>query len=133
MLCWLPPYINMNQPSVYICALLLEPPSHLPPHPTPLGCHRAPDLSSVSHTAHFHWSSILHMIFYVSTLLCQLVPPSFPTVSASPFSRSVSPLTDERIKKLWYIYAMKYYSFTFAACPMTALTPVYGEMVTKDQ
>ena len=24
-----------------ICPLPLEPPSHLPPHPTPLGCHKA--------------------------------------------------------------------------------------------
>ena len=28
-------------PQVYICPLPLEPPSHLPPCPTPLGCHRA--------------------------------------------------------------------------------------------
>ena len=78
-------------------------------------------------------------LFYTWRFIClhatSLIPPtlSFPTVPASPFSRSVPPLTDERIKKLWYIYAMKYYSFTFAACPMTALTPVYGEVVTKDQ
>ena len=26
--------------SIYICILPLEPPSHSPPHPTPLGCHR---------------------------------------------------------------------------------------------
>jgi len=39
-LCWPLPYINMNQPQVHMCLLPLEPPSHLPPHPTPLGCHR---------------------------------------------------------------------------------------------
>ena len=32
----------MCQPRVYICPLLLEPPSHLPPYPSPPGCHRAP-------------------------------------------------------------------------------------------
>ena len=32
--------LNMNQP--YICPLPLETPSHLSPHPTPLGWHRAP-------------------------------------------------------------------------------------------
>ena len=34
--------LNMNQPEVYIYPLPLEPPSHLPPHPTPLGWSRAP-------------------------------------------------------------------------------------------
>jgi len=43
MLCWFLSYINMDQPQVYMCALPLEPPSHLPPHSTPLGCHRAPE------------------------------------------------------------------------------------------
>ena len=37
----LAPYINKNQPQVSICSLPLECPSHLQPHPTPLGCHRA--------------------------------------------------------------------------------------------
>ena len=36
MLCWFLPYINMDQPQVYIGPLPLEPPSHLPPHPAPL-------------------------------------------------------------------------------------------------
>ena len=31
----------MNQPQVYICPFPPETPSHLPPHPTPLGSHRA--------------------------------------------------------------------------------------------
>ena len=29
--------LNMNQPQLYIYPLPFEPPSHLPPHPTPLG------------------------------------------------------------------------------------------------
>ena len=40
-LCWFLPFINMNQPQVHIGPLPLETPSHLPPHPSPLGCHRA--------------------------------------------------------------------------------------------
>ena len=32
---------TLNQPQVYICPLLCESSSQLPPHPTPLGCHRA--------------------------------------------------------------------------------------------
>ena len=39
--CWFLPYISISQPQVYVCPLPLEPLSHLPTHPTPLGCHRA--------------------------------------------------------------------------------------------
>ena len=42
MLCWFLPYMNMNQPQVHICLLPPEPPSHLPCHPAPVGCHRVP-------------------------------------------------------------------------------------------
>ena len=38
----MPYIINMNQPQVYVCALPPEPPSHVPPLPTPLGCYKAP-------------------------------------------------------------------------------------------
>ena len=40
ILCWFLPYINMNQPKVYICPLPLEPPSHFQPLPSALGCYR---------------------------------------------------------------------------------------------
>ena len=47
ILCWFLLHINMNLPQVlYICPLPLEPPSHIAPHPTPLGCHRAPGWAS---------------------------------------------------------------------------------------
>ena len=62
MLCGFLPYINMNQPWAYICRLPLEPSSHLPPHPTTLGCHRALGLSFLHHTANSYWLSILHMV-----------------------------------------------------------------------
>ena len=39
ILFWFLLYINMNQLQVYICRLPLEPASHVPPHPIPLGCH----------------------------------------------------------------------------------------------
>ena len=41
ILCWFLLYIDMNQSQVYIWPLPLNPPSHLPSHCTPLGCHRA--------------------------------------------------------------------------------------------
>ena len=65
ILCLFLPYINMNQPQVYICPFPLEPPSHLPFHPKSLGCHKAPDLSSLSHTANSHWLSVLHMVIQI--------------------------------------------------------------------
>ena len=47
----------------------LKPPSHLPPHPTPLGCHRALALGSWHHTANFRRLSILHMVVYMPSRL----------------------------------------------------------------
>ena len=52
----------MNQPQVHVCPLPLEPPSHLPPHPTPLGCHRVLGFSSLLYTVNSHWPSISHMV-----------------------------------------------------------------------
>ena len=43
VLYWFLPYINMNQLHICLCHLPLESASHLPPHPTPLGCHKALD------------------------------------------------------------------------------------------
>ena len=43
----------------YVSSLL-----NLPPHPTPLGCHRALGLGSLCRTANSHWLSILHMVMY---------------------------------------------------------------------
>ena len=54
ILSWFLPYINMNQSWVYICPLLFELPSHLPPKLTPLGCHRRLDLHSMHHKANSH-------------------------------------------------------------------------------
>ena len=65
ILCWFLPYINMNRPQIYISALPLEPLSSLLPHPTPLGCHRAPNLGSLHHTENFQRLSILHTVMYM--------------------------------------------------------------------
>ena len=43
MLCWIPLYNHVNQPSVYIYSLPLEPPSQPPPH------HRALRYTATSH------------------------------------------------------------------------------------
>ena len=86
---------------IYIYPLPLEPDSHLPPHPTPLGCHRAPDLSSLHHTANFHWlSNFTYGNIYVSLLLSQFVPPS--PVSTSLFFLSVFPIAALKIGLIRY-------------------------------
>ena len=58
----------------------------------PLGCHRAPDLSSRHHTARFHWLSVLHMVIMHSMLLPQFILPRPSLLCArvhSLFSMSV--------------------------------------------
>ena len=92
ILCWFLPHINMNRSQVYICPIPLEPPSHLPSHPTPQGCHST-GLSSLCHTENSHWMSILHIVMYMFPCCSQFVPPSpSHTVSTRLFSMSESPL-----------------------------------------
>ena len=42
-----------------------DPPSHLTPHPIPLGHPSAPALSTLSHALNLDWRSISHMIIYM--------------------------------------------------------------------
>ena len=42
-----------------------EHPSHLPPHPIPLGHPSAPAPSTLSHASNLDWRSISHMIIYM--------------------------------------------------------------------
>ena len=65
ILCQFLPQINMSQPQIHTCALPLEPPIHLPPHPTLLGCHRALCLNSLHNTANCHCLFILYMVKYM--------------------------------------------------------------------
>ena len=60
----------MNRPWVYMCSLYPELPSHLPPHPIPLGHHRAPTLGVLLQASNLHWSSILHMVIDAFELWC---------------------------------------------------------------
>ena len=87
ILCWFLPYININQPQAYVCPLPLEP-------PTPLSCHRAPDLSSLRHIVNFYQlSSFTYGNIYAAVPLSQFLPPSPSlSVSTSLLSMSASPL-----------------------------------------
>jgi len=59
-----------------MCPPILNPPSHLPPHPIPLGCPRAPALSALLQALNLPWSSILHMVMYM--LQCSSLVSSHP-------------------------------------------------------
>jgi len=77
------------------------------PHPTPQGCHRAPDLSALHYTASLLWL-ILHVVMYMFQCYSQFLP-SFPSPpgSTSLFSMSVSPLLHWQV--FWepgYIYLL---------------------------
>ena len=80
--CHIPTRISHRH--AYVPTLLILPPS-------PLGCHRAPDLSSCVIEQISTGCVILHM--EMCMLQCySLNLPHFPTISASLFSKSVSPL-----------------------------------------
>ena len=53
-----------------------ELPIHLPPHPIPLGCPRAPALSALFHALNLHWSSILNMVIHM--FQCFSLKSSYP-------------------------------------------------------
>ena len=44
---------------------ILNPPSHLPPHPIPQGHPSAPAPSTLSHALNLDWRSVSHMIIYM--------------------------------------------------------------------
>ena len=86
---------------------------NLPPHPTPLGCHRA--LGSLHHTANSHWLSILHMIVYMfrcySLKSSHSLPPLlWPKVCSlclhlfcCPASRMISTIFLDSIYMCYYV------------------------------
>ena len=49
----------------FTCVLHPEPPSHLPPHPIPLGHPSAAALSTLSHVSNLGWRSVSHLIIYM--------------------------------------------------------------------
>ena len=108
---WFLPYIDMNQPWVYMC-----PPSCTPlPHPSPShpsGHPSAPVLSALSHASNLDWRSVSHMVIYMFQC-CSLKAshsPS-PTQSKSLFFTSVSFL-------LSHIQGHCYHLFKFHICAL---------------
>ena len=58
------PYIDMNQPWVYMCSPSCTP-SHLPPRTIPLGHPSAPAPSILYHASTLDWRFVSHMILYM--------------------------------------------------------------------
>ena len=58
------PYIDMYRHGC-TCVPHPEPPSHLPPHPIPLGHPSAPAPSTLSHALNLDWRFVSHMIIYM--------------------------------------------------------------------
>ena len=81
ILLWFLPYIDMNQPWVYMC-FPSWPPPHLPPHPIPQGHPSAPVLSALFHALNLDWSSISRMIMYM--FHCYSLKSSHPQLPQSP-------------------------------------------------
>ena len=79
------PYIDTHAQSAVGVHVLPCPktPSHLPPHPIPLGHPSAPALSTLSHTLNLDWRSISHMVIY--TFQCYSLKSPHPCLlSQSP-------------------------------------------------
>ena len=69
------PYIDMNPPWVYMCSPSWTP-SHLPPHPIPLGHPSAPAPSTLYHALNLDWWFVSHVIIY--TFQCHSPKSSCP-------------------------------------------------------
>ena len=98
---------------------LLDLPSHLAPYPTPLGCHTAPDLSSMYYTVNFHrLCNFTHIMYVFWGYSLHLAHPLLPSVSTSLFSMTASPLLPYRQVHQYHlsrfhIYIHQYMIFVF--------------------
>ena len=68
-------------------------PLHLPPHPIPLGCTRAPVWGALLHASNLHWSSILHMVIHVSMPTCLLKTLCWNPLGSSGLFRHEPPVS----------------------------------------
>ena len=92
-----------------VVGMHMSPPScNSLPAPTPTGCHRAPDLSSLHRTAHFHWlSNFAYGNVYVSTLPSQFIPPSLsPTVFKMSVSFAVLQVDLQYYLSIFHLYVL---------------------------
>ena len=109
----------MNRPWTYKCVLPLEPFFCLPLH---LSCHRTLGLSSLHHTASFHWLSFTYGKAYVSVILSQFIPLSpSSTVSTSLFFMSASPFSS--VQSFSHVWLFQPYGLQNDRLPCPSPTP----------
>ena len=111
--------IHVSPPS---CASL--PPS---PHLTPLGCrHRAPALSSLCHTANFHWlSNFAYGNVYGSLLLSHFVPSS-PSLTMSWCGPFVKAFIEFVTTLLCYVFWFLGLESRWVLAPQPGMEPCFG-------
>ena len=91
-----------------------EPPSHLPPHPIPLGHPSAPVPSTLYHASNLDQRFVSHMITYVSMPFSQIIPPSpSPTESKRLFYTSVSLLLSRIHGYLYHLSKFHIYALVY--------------------
>ena len=61
---------------------LSQTPSHLPPHPIPLGCQKTLVWCALHYTSNSHWLCILHTVMYM--FQCYSLKSSHPLLPLSP-------------------------------------------------
>ena len=108
ILCWLLPYINMNQPEVYICPLPLEPSTLF--HPSTLSESTRFELYSkfslvilhmVMYTFQCYFPNLLHPLL---PLLCLQVCSLYLCIQYCLAHRFISPIFVDSIYIYIYIY-----------------------------
>ena len=121
MLYWFLTYNDVNQPKIYICPLLLEPPAHcsMPSYPSRLL--QRTGLSSLCYKATSHQLSILYMIMYMFQCYSPnssqpLLPPLCPQVCplclrlySCPANRFISTI----LLDCTYMHSYKVFVFLF--------------------
>ena len=100
-----------------MCPLPLEFPSHFPPHPSPLGCHRSPSLNSASYSKFPLAICFTHGNVHVLMFLSQFIPPSPSlTISTKLFCMWVSPLLPFRLVPQYHLSRFHIYALIYDIC-----------------